>query len=166
MSTFFPHLYEYGKVVNYLKEYDKKNSETNQTIRKRIFPDEQIEKDNTTIICKISPTFNQYFQSKDVDNLVYLELKVQKIRESTYNPIKFLYSPIETILKEKSELTNANNYCKPLEWPLNDKILAEQFKYPCKITPKHWTFVDYILCIEIAKILPFFSKLKIFDQVC
>uniref|UniRef100_A0AC34FKM8 NR LBD domain-containing protein n=1 Tax=Panagrolaimus sp. ES5 TaxID=591445 RepID=A0AC34FKM8_9BILA len=199
MTTFFPHLYEYGKIINIIKKYESKENDTEIKPRKRCLKDEILNSNPETSLIKYSLNFYQCRQSTDIDFLVYLELKAQKLRESTYNPLKFYNVTLEAIIKARTELSNINKYEKPPEWPLKEEILDDQYatqaiikartelsninkyekppEWPLKeeilddqyatqgeFPTRHWIVVDTILCIEIAKILPFFVKLNISDQ--
>uniref|UniRef100_A0AC34FKB3 NR LBD domain-containing protein n=1 Tax=Panagrolaimus sp. ES5 TaxID=591445 RepID=A0AC34FKB3_9BILA len=164
MTTFFPHLYEYGKIINIIKKYESKENDTEIKPRKRCLKDEILNSNPETSLIKYSLNFYQCRQSTDIDFLVYLELKAQKLRESTYNPLKFYNVTLEAIIKARTELSNINKYEKPPEWPLKEEILDDQYATQGEFPTRHWIVVDTILCIEIAKILPFFVKLNISDQ--
>jgi hypothetical protein len=159
MTTFFPHLYEYCKVISLLEENKKSGNEIQKRGRKR-FPNVSHRCPQETKITKCFLTFNQDKESKNIDFLKYLEIKAQNLRESTYNPLKFYNVTIETILKTRTELSNINKYEKPFNWPLS----YEQLIQTKSLEIKHWIVIDIILCIEIAKTLPFFCKLSVPDQ--
>uniref|UniRef100_A0A914DZP5 Nuclear receptor n=1 Tax=Acrobeloides nanus TaxID=290746 RepID=A0A914DZP5_9BILA len=118
---------------------------------------------------------------KEMNELVYIEVKLRRLRESTYNPDYYLNGSIRDILSQSSiEIAKAENYEKPKEWPLsNDEITAkivEKIKLMiitgkgCNRDKKNperkrfWQIIDNILVIDAAKTLPFFHMLDISDQ--
>uniref|UniRef100_A0AC34F7S0 NR LBD domain-containing protein n=1 Tax=Panagrolaimus sp. ES5 TaxID=591445 RepID=A0AC34F7S0_9BILA len=168
MTTFFPHLYEYSKFISLAKEYEKIDEHQTQIQRKRHFADSKYAEQKPIkylTLSKNTLSFNQCRQSSDIDFLIYLEIKAQKLRESSYNPLKYYNVSINEILKERTELANFNRYQKPADWPQSSSIIhISEYKHKCFSTSRHWMIIDFILCVEIAKILPFFDKLNIDDK--
>uniref|UniRef100_A0A914DR81 Nuclear receptor domain-containing protein n=1 Tax=Acrobeloides nanus TaxID=290746 RepID=A0A914DR81_9BILA len=72
--------------------------------RKRTLQDQ-----NQTILSKIRPTFEQSVYNKEIDSLVYLEFKLKRLRESSYNPT-LEQGDIRSILQRPSELRNSDRY--------------------------------------------------------
>ena len=58
---------------------------------------------------KIRPTFEQTVYNKEIDGLVYLEFKLKRLRESSYNPT-LEQGDIRSILQRPSELRNSDRY--------------------------------------------------------
>uniref|UniRef100_A0A914CBJ7 Uncharacterized protein n=1 Tax=Acrobeloides nanus TaxID=290746 RepID=A0A914CBJ7_9BILA len=126
---------------------------------------------------EVQPKFEQTLYSREIDSLLYLEFKLKKLRESSYNPTHES-DDIRGILRRPSELKNADKYEIPQEWPMSlDEILKdldqrkicslhEALDSIVNVRPKrHWLAVDLILIVEAAKTLPFLDKLNEDDKV-
>lgn len=122
-----------------------------------------------TTISKRSPIFDQTLEQRDIEFLVFLELKMAKMRESNYNPRPYYNETIAKILENRTTLRFSDRYEKPKHWPLprfNPKVLGPPPGPPPKGPPKrHWLTIDLILCIEVAKVIPVFEKLQPSDKV-
>uniref|UniRef100_A0A914PVZ9 NR LBD domain-containing protein n=1 Tax=Panagrolaimus davidi TaxID=227884 RepID=A0A914PVZ9_9BILA len=86
---------------------------------------------SVTVYNKLTPIFNQSRQSQEIDFLLFLELKVQKLRESNYNPVPLYFTNIDEILRRKTELRNSDRYIKPPTWPIEKhdlEIMVDFFR--------------------------------------
>ncbi|CAI5453107.1 unnamed protein product [Caenorhabditis angaria] len=109
-------------------------------------------------------------------NLSHLDVKILKLRNSTYNPLHILC--FEQLLNAPSILNLAEMY-KPMSgWPLtpqeygekqhklniafmnSDRNLLDQ-----SINTKHWMKFDIMLSIEYLKTFEFFQCLKLSDRI-
>uniref|UniRef100_A0AC34FH60 NR LBD domain-containing protein n=1 Tax=Panagrolaimus sp. ES5 TaxID=591445 RepID=A0AC34FH60_9BILA len=163
MATFFPHLYEYSQLVKSIKDDENKKKSNASSNNSDSRPNDNIRgksKQNLPVIPlqHKTLTFEQYYQSKNLKTLMYIEEKFQRLRDSSYNPIELYNAKLDILLKNQNELSNVERYQKPKEWPLQN-----QMKFP--ESGKHWMVCDAILCIEFAKTLPFFDKLIVGDQL-
>ncbi|CAJ0567394.1 unnamed protein product, partial [Mesorhabditis spiculigera] len=95
-----------------------------------------------------------------IDSLQYLEIKVDKLRYSTYNPMIF-----EIATEKLAPMPN---------WPLKDsdfpplpKDFVPGTGKPPPRPPNHkfWLFFDLLLSIEYAKTFDFFMKLDPMDKL-
>uniref|UniRef100_A0A914CAH4 Uncharacterized protein n=1 Tax=Acrobeloides nanus TaxID=290746 RepID=A0A914CAH4_9BILA len=136
-----------------------------------------LENQKHQIALRVQPKFEQTLYSREIDSLLYLELKLKRLRESSYNPTHES-DDIRGILRRPSELKNADKYEIPQEWPMSlDEILKdldqrkicslhEALDSIVNVRPKrHWLAVDLILIVEAAKTLPFLDKLNEDDKV-
>uniref|UniRef100_A0A914C9Z7 Uncharacterized protein n=1 Tax=Acrobeloides nanus TaxID=290746 RepID=A0A914C9Z7_9BILA len=136
-----------------------------------------LENQKHQIALRVQPKFEQTLYSREIDSLLYLEFKLKKLRESSYNPTHES-DDIRGILRRPSELKNADKYEIPQEWPMSlDEILKdldqrkicslhEALDSIVNVRPKrHWLAVDLILIVEAAKTLPFLDKLNEDDKV-
>ncbi|KAH7717878.1 Protein NHR-36 [Aphelenchoides avenae] len=117
---------------------------------------------------------DQCLETRLVTELLYLESKAKRLRESAFDPRELYVTDIRGLLKKPIELGNADKYEKPPEWPLTmaqleaerpkkwppscDILDKSKFKYP------HWPTIDLLLSIDMAKALPVFQKLEVDDQ--
>uniref|UniRef100_A0A914DMA7 Uncharacterized protein n=1 Tax=Acrobeloides nanus TaxID=290746 RepID=A0A914DMA7_9BILA len=128
------------------------------------------------VVSHVQPKFDQALYSREIDSLLYLESKLERLRESSYNPTHES-DDIRGILRRPSELKNADKYEIPQEWPINlDEIFKdldqrkicsfyEALDSVLNVRPKRqWLAVDLILIVEAAKTLPFFDKLNEDDK--
>ncbi|KAI1695840.1 ligand-binding domain of nuclear hormone receptor domain-containing protein [Ditylenchus destructor] len=110
------------------------------------------------------PVFEETIEDKIIQSLVYVELKVRKIRESSRWPRESVRCrSIRELLESDHEnvLAHADQYPKELKWPLSsDEALRikESERRP------NWIILDMFLCIEMAKTMPVFSQLDYYDQ--
>ncbi|KAE9550712.1 hypothetical protein FO519_006078 [Halicephalobus sp. NKZ332] len=138
--------------------------------------------DNRPVVSKMLPTYSETEERRDIDFLLYLEAKQRKLRESDYDP-QYLYAlNLRDILERTSELSLADKYEKPPNWPIDLSKFIEKVqncqrnrekgicikscgnngeKQKCK---KLFMAVDVILTIEMAKILPIFNYLSLNDR--
>uniref|UniRef100_A0A914CM58 Uncharacterized protein n=1 Tax=Acrobeloides nanus TaxID=290746 RepID=A0A914CM58_9BILA len=135
-----------------------------------------LEDQNQTILSKIRPTFEQTVYNKEIDSLVYLEFKLRKLRESSYNPT-LEQGDIRSILQRPSELRNSDRYEKPRDWPIHMEVHQQNLKLRMmnsirikglcddSVRKRHWLTIDLILVIEAAKTLPAFGMLDEDDKV-
>ncbi|KAI6237777.1 hypothetical protein M3Y95_00300600 [Aphelenchoides besseyi] len=100
---------------------------------------------------KILLRFDQIADSRAIDLLWYLELKLQHLRESSFTGFEFYDADIRTVLCSQSELGRVHKYKK-----LDSKSLALNFR--------NWLLVDLLSNVEYLKAMPFFYDLTIEDQ--
>uniref|UniRef100_A0A914DN78 Nuclear receptor domain-containing protein n=1 Tax=Acrobeloides nanus TaxID=290746 RepID=A0A914DN78_9BILA len=133
-----------------------------------------LEDQNQTILSKIRPTFEQTVYNKEIDGLVYLEFKLRRLRESSYNPT-LEQGDIRSILQRPSELRNSDRYEKPRDWPISMEVHQQDLKlrmmnrskglFDDDVEKRHWLTIDLILVFEAAKTLPAFGMLDEDDKV-
>ncbi|KAI1712689.1 zinc finger, c4 type (two domains) domain-containing protein [Ditylenchus destructor] len=114
-------------------------------------------------IRKTGPVFEETIEDKIIQSLVYVELKVRKIRESSrWLSDSVIFRSIRELLEFNNEnvLAHADQYPKELKWPLtlNELKLNASDKRP------KWLILDMFLCIEMARTMPVFSQLDYYDQ--
>ncbi|KAI1705883.1 zinc finger, c4 type (two domains) domain-containing protein [Ditylenchus destructor] len=117
------------------------------------------------LIGKTGPVFEETVESKTIESLVYVEVKVRKIRESSrWLSESVIYRSIRQLLEStnENELAHADQYPKELKWPLtiDEAIRLEESE---KRKPR-WLTSDMFLCIEMARTMPVFSQLDYNDQ--
>ncbi|KAI1708551.1 zinc finger, c4 type (two domains) domain-containing protein [Ditylenchus destructor] len=118
------------------------------------------------LVGKTGPVFEETMEDRIIQSLVYVELKVRQIRESSrWLSDSTICRSIRELLESKHEnvLAHASQYPKELRWPLTrpsdiDDRLKKDTKWP------HWIALDMFLCIEMARTLPVFSQLDYSDQ--
>ncbi|GMT03491.1 hypothetical protein PENTCL1PPCAC_25665, partial [Pristionchus entomophagus] len=117
---------------------------------------------------------------KLIDGLLYLEIKHEQLRKSTYNPRANSGLNIDKVL-ERSPLIGKNHEAMP-NWPLKPHMKAANWRMPIadhaeKRIPlpaidyeklpsnyKMWFYADSIYAIEWARTFDFFHKLDAKDQ--
>uniref|UniRef100_A0AC34F5B2 Uncharacterized protein n=2 Tax=Panagrolaimus sp. ES5 TaxID=591445 RepID=A0AC34F5B2_9BILA len=148
--------------IQYPKTIDgKKIVEKVKVLKRRII------EDNKPVVSKMLPAFSQTKERQEIDFLLYLEAKQRRLRESTYNPQQLFRTSLRDLLQKSSELSLADKYEKPSEWPMNQQAITERLKKgkeEIKRTGKYFVACDLILTIEVAKILPAFNFLTLDDQ--
>ncbi|KAI1708333.1 ligand-binding domain of nuclear hormone receptor domain-containing protein [Ditylenchus destructor] len=117
------------------------------------------------LIGKTGPVFKETIEDKIIQSLVYVELKVKKIRESSrWLSESVIFRGILDILESNQEnvLAQADQYPKALNWPLtfDEALMVEAIDR----RPK-WLMLDTFLCIEMARTMPVFPQLDYNDQV-
>ncbi|KAI1699849.1 zinc finger, c4 type (two domains) domain-containing protein [Ditylenchus destructor] len=116
------------------------------------------------IIGKTGLMFEETIEDKTIQSLVYVELKVRQIRESSrWLSESVLFRSIRELLESNHEnvLAHADQYPKELKWPLSmDEALKIE---TCERRPR-WLMLDMFLCIEMARTIPVFSQLDYNDQ--
>ncbi|KAI1696556.1 Ligand-binding domain of nuclear hormone receptor [Ditylenchus destructor] len=100
-----------------------------------------------------------------IQSLVYVELKVQKIRESSrWLRESVIFRSIRELLESNHEnvLAHADQYPKEIKWslPIGEAI---KFEAKCETRPR-WLILDIFLCIEMARTMPVFLQLDYNDQ--
>ncbi|CAJ0935179.1 unnamed protein product, partial [Mesorhabditis belari] len=111
-----------------------------------------------------------------VDSLMYLEIKVDKLRSSTYNPRPFEIGSLRDVLSKHSALSLAERLDPMPNWPL-PPIPAHnpaEFCSPCQNpvrkawmkspNRKMWLFFDLLVTVEYAKTFDFYYQLDTQDQ--
>ncbi|KAI1708336.1 ligand-binding domain of nuclear hormone receptor domain-containing protein [Ditylenchus destructor] len=117
---------------------------------------------------RTGPVFEETIEDKIIQSLVYVELKVQKIRESSRWPSESVRCQnIRELLESNHEnvLAHADQYPKELKWPFTRlaDIEKEHWLEVREGRPK-WITLDMFLCIEMARTMPVFSQLDYNDQ--
>uniref|UniRef100_A0A7E4ZSI7 Nuclear receptor domain-containing protein n=1 Tax=Panagrellus redivivus TaxID=6233 RepID=A0A7E4ZSI7_PANRE len=127
--------------------------------------------DNRPVVSQMLPAFFQDDEQRDINFLLYLEAKQRRLRESDYNPTWLFALEIKDILDKASELSLADKYSKPPQWPISSYERAIEYKKYggcCSVLSttkkKFFPVVDFILSIEFAKVMPHFQKLSIYDK--
>ncbi|KAI1692661.1 zinc finger, c4 type (two domains) domain-containing protein [Ditylenchus destructor] len=111
-----------------------------------------------------SLVFEETIEDKIIQSLVYVELKVRKIRESSrwLSESSLLFRSIPELLSNyENVLAHADQYPKELNWPLT---YDEALKIELNERPLRWLMLDIFLCIETARTIPVFSLLDCKDQ--
>ncbi|KAI6185678.1 Ligand-binding domain of nuclear hormone receptor [Aphelenchoides besseyi] len=104
-----------------------------------------------TVQRKILPRFDQTVDSRIVDFLAYLELKLQNLRVSSFTGSEYYDSDIRKVLSSQPELGRVDKYKK-----MDSKSLSLDFR--------NWLFLGLLLNVEYLKAMPFFYDLTIEDQ--
>ncbi|KAI1693376.1 zinc finger, c4 type (two domains) domain-containing protein [Ditylenchus destructor] len=117
----------------------------------------------TVLIGKTGLVFEETIESKTIQSLVYVELKVLKIRESSrWLSESVIFRSIRELLSsQENVLAHADQYPKELTWPLT---YDEALKLEESERPLRWIMLDMFLCIEMARTMPVFSQLDYKDQ--
>ncbi|KAI1699310.1 zinc finger, c4 type (two domains) domain-containing protein [Ditylenchus destructor] len=113
---------------------------------------------------KTGPVFKETIESKIIRSLLYVELKVRKIRESSRCLSKSaIFRSIRELLESSHEnvLADADQYPKELTWPLT---FDEAVKMEADKKRPRWIMIDMFLCMETARTMPVFSQLDYNDQ--
>ncbi|KAI1703739.1 zinc finger, c4 type (two domains) domain-containing protein [Ditylenchus destructor] len=105
----------------------------------------------------------QTIEDKTIQSLVYVELKVRQIRESSrwlsesviFRSIREVLSNHENVLDHADQYPKENN--RPLT--INKAVSIEASERRSK-----WLMLDIFLCIEMARTMPVFSQLDYNDQ--
>ncbi|KAI1698638.1 zinc finger, c4 type (two domains) domain-containing protein [Ditylenchus destructor] len=120
------------------------------------------------VFFKTGPVFEETIEDKIIQSLVYVELKVKKIRESSRWPRESVRcQSIRELLESNNEnvLAHADQYPKELKWPhtrLSD--FDEATRLETREGRPNWLILDMFLCIEMARTMPVFSQLDYNDQ--
>uniref|UniRef100_A0A7E4WBQ7 Nuclear receptor domain-containing protein n=1 Tax=Panagrellus redivivus TaxID=6233 RepID=A0A7E4WBQ7_PANRE len=108
----------------------------------------------------VSNNLPQQMEYRDVDFLLFLESKVKKLRESSYNPPYMYTMRLKDFIMMDSELGKSDRYGNDTSWP----ITRTQKSYPNygntekKPVIKHWLALDLFLNVDMAKTLPIFEQ--------
>ncbi|KAI1694778.1 ligand-binding domain of nuclear hormone receptor domain-containing protein [Ditylenchus destructor] len=120
------------------------------------------------LIWKTGPVFEETIEDKIIQSLVYIELKVRKIRESSRWPRESVRCrSIRELLESNNEnvLAHADQYPKELKWPFTrTSDIDDALKFEMMEGRPNWLMLDMFLCIEMAKTMPVFSQLDYNDQ--
>ncbi|KAI1698380.1 zinc finger, c4 type (two domains) domain-containing protein [Ditylenchus destructor] len=136
---------------------------SNKVANRRRYLSQKHEERCPVIIGKTCPVFEETTEDKLIQSLVYVELKVRKIRESSRSMSEsVIFRSIRELLESNHEnvLAHADQYPKELTWPLSiDKAIMLESERPLR-----WITLDVFLCIEMARTMPVFSQLDYNDQ--
>ncbi|KAI1704151.1 zinc finger, c4 type (two domains) domain-containing protein [Ditylenchus destructor] len=117
---------------------------------------------------KTGPVFQETVEDKIIQSLVYVELKVRKIRESSrWLSESIICRSIRELMDSSHEnvLAHADQYPKELKWPLTrESDIDETLRLEMNQRRPHWLMLDMFLCIEMARTFPVFSQLDYNDQ--
>ncbi|KAI1703705.1 zinc finger, c4 type (two domains) domain-containing protein [Ditylenchus destructor] len=115
------------------------------------------------LIGKTGPVFEETIESKTIQSLVYVEIKIQKIRESSrwLSESVISRSIRELLSNQENVLAHADQYPKEHNWPLS---MEEAVKLEASKGRPSWLSLDIFLCIEMARTMPVFSQLDYNDQ--
>ncbi|KAI1693059.1 zinc finger, c4 type (two domains) domain-containing protein [Ditylenchus destructor] len=111
------------------------------------------------------PVFEETIADKIIQSLVYVELKVQRIRESSRCVSEsVIFRSIRELMESNHEnvLAHADQYPKELNWPLS---IDEAVRLEESEGRLNWSILDTFLCIEMARTMPVFSQLDYKDQM-
>uniref|UniRef100_A0A7E4WBP1 Nuclear receptor domain-containing protein n=1 Tax=Panagrellus redivivus TaxID=6233 RepID=A0A7E4WBP1_PANRE len=157
-------------VMENIKSSRKRNiTTTEEEVEEEIETPPSIGEPSTStavVPCKMaSINLGQPMEFRDVEFMLFLEHKVQKLRESSYNPRPLYNATIRQIIERRTELRNCDRYTKPENWPMKfrPKIMAKT-PPPMDKVPRHWLVIDIILCIEMMKTIPIFERLSLDDK--
>ncbi|KAI1712681.1 ligand-binding domain of nuclear hormone receptor domain-containing protein [Ditylenchus destructor] len=132
------------------------------SIRRRYLSQKYGERCNV-LTGKTGPVFEETIEEKIIQSLVYVELKVKKIREnSRWLCESVIFRTIRELLESNhgNVLAHADQYPEELKWPLT---YDEALRLDGSEMPK-WLMSDMFLCIEMARTMPVFSQLDYNDQ--
>ncbi|KAI1712697.1 zinc finger, c4 type (two domains) domain-containing protein [Ditylenchus destructor] len=113
---------------------------------------------------RTGPVFEETIEDKIIQSLVYVELKVRKIRESSrWLSESGKCRDIRELLESNPEnvLANADQYPKEFKWPLS---IDEAVRIEAREREPRWLMLDTFLCIEMARTMPVFPQLDYKDQ--
>ncbi|KAI1699722.1 zinc finger, c4 type (two domains) domain-containing protein [Ditylenchus destructor] len=98
-----------------------------------------------------SPVFEETIESKTIQSLVYVEIKIQKIRESSrwLSESVISRSIRELLSNQENVLAHADQYPKEYNWPLS---MEEAIKLEASKGRPSWLSLDIFLCIEMTQI--------------
>ncbi|KAI1699263.1 zinc finger, c4 type (two domains) domain-containing protein [Ditylenchus destructor] len=116
------------------------------------------------VIAKTGLVFEETIEDKTIQSLVYVELKVRQIRESSrWLSESVIFRSIRELLEPNREnaLAHADRYPKELTWPLT---YEKALKIELNERPLRWIMLDLFLCIEMARTMPVFLQLDYNDQ--
>ncbi|KAI1731364.1 zinc finger, c4 type (two domains) domain-containing protein [Ditylenchus destructor] len=120
------------------------------------------------LIGKTGPVFEETIEDKIIQSLVYVEVKIRQIRESSrWLGESVICRSIREILESNHEnvLASADQYPKELKWPLTrPSDMDEALRIEKSKRRPHWLMLDMFLCIEMARTMPVFSQLDYNDQ--
>ncbi|KAI1699843.1 zinc finger, c4 type (two domains) domain-containing protein [Ditylenchus destructor] len=107
--------------------------------------------------------FEETIEDKIIQSLLYVEQKVQKIRESSrWLSESVIFRSIRELLSNhENVLANADQFPKELSWPLT---FDEAIKLVASEGRPSWLSLDIFLCIEMARTMPVFPQLEYNDQ--
>ncbi|KAI1699845.1 hypothetical protein DdX_17077 [Ditylenchus destructor] len=100
--------------------------------------------------CMTGLVFEETIEDKTIQSLVYVELKVRQIRESSrWLSESVIFRNIRELLEPNREnaLAQADQYPKELKWPL---ALDEALMLEVSERPLRWIMLDMFLCIQMV----------------
>ncbi|CAR99683.1 Protein CBG26996 [Caenorhabditis briggsae] len=106
-----------------------------------------------------------------IKNLVHLDLKTNKFRDCSYNPVDF--PTLKEAVKDEISIIGYGDRFGPMPgWPLAPEVIEEARKPnpnpgTRKILPanvKRWLMYDLLTIVEMAKTFDFFNKLNEMDR--
>uniref|UniRef100_A0A7E4ZRW2 Nuclear receptor n=1 Tax=Panagrellus redivivus TaxID=6233 RepID=A0A7E4ZRW2_PANRE len=126
---------------------------------------------NVSIPLKMdSLKFLQPMEFRDIDFLLFVELKLCQLRESTYHPDFTSQSTVQSIIESRTELGNVNRYVSLRNFRLTHQdFLKDMYTMAHALKPhnphrKHWLAIDIFLNMEVAKTLSVFEMLTYADK--
>ncbi|KAI1718170.1 zinc finger, c4 type (two domains) domain-containing protein [Ditylenchus destructor] len=129
---------------------------------------QKLTKEYPAIIKQTVPVFEESIEGKLIKSLVYVELKVNRIRESSYRPHEStLFLNIRELVEynKANILAQSDRYPKEQSWPLiRHSDVLELMQREAKAGHPHFLMFDIFLSIETAKTFPVFSQLDFKDQ--
>ncbi|KAI1716894.1 zinc finger, c4 type (two domains) domain-containing protein [Ditylenchus destructor] len=97
--------------------------------------------------------FEETIEDKIIQSLLYVELKVRKIRESSrWLSESVIFRSIRELLEPNHEnmLTHADQYPKELKWSLKRSLdIEEELRLEWSQRRPRWLMLDMLLCIEM-----------------
>ncbi|CAB3400241.1 unnamed protein product [Caenorhabditis bovis] len=120
----------------------------------------------------IKPTVEQTV-SRMIDELIYLEFKLEAFRFCAFNPKRDDYKDLESTLEMQSLISIADRVGPMPNWPLENEHCKEENldelkkKIECGLLQdrKHWLAYDVLTTVEYAKTFPFLHKLNKQDKI-
>ncbi|KAI1731312.1 ligand-binding domain of nuclear hormone receptor domain-containing protein [Ditylenchus destructor] len=108
-------------------------------------------------IGKNDPMLEEVIENKIIESFVYVELKVQQIRESSKRPSEQLICRSIRELLEFSRgnlLAHADQFPKEQKWPMTvHSDIQEEMKKEIAERKPHWLIFDTLLCIEMVRFI-------------
>ncbi|KAI6208925.1 hypothetical protein M3Y96_00166600 [Aphelenchoides besseyi] len=122
--------------------------------------DEQDDEIIAVVPKKIVPLFDQTNDSGLVDALSYMDMKLQRLRESAFTGEEFYELDIREVLRSRSELGRLDKYevCAP------KKIRKKMGSRSPNFDISNWPILDLLLNVEHLKVMPIFYDLTIEDK--
>ena len=117
---------------------------------------------------QVDPMLEEVIDDKIIKSLVYVELKVKQIRESSNRPTEqFICRSINDLLETNGEnlLIYADQYPKEQKWPLTlPSSIQEEIKKEVAERKPHWLILDTFLCIEMVRFVILYVNTIICDH--
>ncbi|KAI1696696.1 zinc finger, c4 type (two domains) domain-containing protein [Ditylenchus destructor] len=123
---------------------------SDKVTKRRRYLSQKDEERYPVIIGKTGPVFEETIEDKIIQSLVYVELKVWKIRESSrWLNESVIFRSIRELLESNHEnvLAHADQYPKEHNWPLTygEALMIEESE-----RRPRWAMLDMFLCIEMV----------------